>query len=197
MATARDAYNRAIALIDEISSDTGAVEVGTTGDYEARAPFLIDMLQKEVARIGRYRKTTDITVTATGTDPTADYVSVTLPSDIDYIEKVVVLDPPRDYYRQATMVENGAIYVPTTFDGVLRVTYAPVPADITSLDDDLEVDHLSQIAISYGLARAFVLPEGNGELTSYLSRSFDEQKALISRIKPVSFERVRDVYGGI
>ena len=197
MATARDAYNRAIALIDEISSDTGAVEVGTTGDYEARAPFLIDMLQKEVARIGRYRKTTDITVTATGTDPTADYVSVTLPSDIDYIEKVVVLDPPNDYYRRATMVENGAIYVPTTFEGVLRVTYAPVPTDITSLDDDLEVDHLSQIAISYGLARSFVLPEGNGELTSYLSRSFDEQKALISRIKPVSFERVRDVYGGI
>ena len=196
MATARDVYNKAIALIDEISSETGTVDVSTTGDYESRAPYLIDILQKEVARIGKYRKTVDVTVTASGSDPTAAYVSVTLPSDIDYIEKVVVLDPPRNYYRQATMIEQDKIYVPTTFSGVLRVTYAPIPAEIDSLEDTLVVDHLSEVAITYGLAKALVLPEGNSELVSYLSREYDEKKALISRIKPVSFERVRDVYGG-
>ena len=196
MATARDVYNKAIALIDEISSETGTVDVSTTGDYEARAPFLIDILQKEVARVGKYRKTADVVVTASTDDPTLAYVTVTLPSDVDYVEKVVVLNPPYDYYRKSTMIENGAVYVPTTFDGTLRITYLAVPTDIESLEDTIVVDHLSEVAITYGLAKAFVLPEGNSELVSYLSREYDEKKALISRIKPVSFERVHDVYGG-
>ena len=196
MATARDVYNKAIALIDEISSETGTVDVSTTGDYEARAPFLIDILQKEVARVGKYRKTADVVVTASTDDPTLAYVTVTLPSDVDYVEKVVVLNPPYDYYRKSTMIENGAVYVPTTFDGPLRITYLAVPTDIESLEDTIVVDHLSEVAITYGLAKAFVLPEGNSELVSYLSREYDEKKALISRIKPVSFERVHDVYGG-
>ena len=195
MAIARDVYNRAIALIDEISSETGSVDVSTTDDYEARSPFLIDLLQKEVARIGKYKKTADIVVASTTADPTIAYTTVTMPTDIDYIEKAVVLDPPNNYYRQATMVEGKNVYVPTTFSGTIRLTYFAVPADITSLEDILVVDHLSQVAMSYGLARAFILPEGNGEMTSYLTREYDEKKALISRLKPVSFERVRDVYG--
>ena len=196
MATARDVYNKAIALIDEISSDTGTVDVSTTDDYEARSPYLIDLLQKEVARIGKYKKTADIVVAATTADPTVAYTTVTMPVDIDYIEKVVVLDPPNNYYRQAMMVENKNVYVPTTFGGTIRLTYFAVPADIDSLEDTLVVDHLSQVSMSYGLARALVLPEGNSELTSYLSRSYDEQKALISRVKPASFEQVFNAYGG-
>lgn len=195
MATARDVYNRAIALIDEISSETGSVDVSTTDDYEARSPFLIDLLQKEVARVGKYKKVADIAVTASTDDPTSAYVTVTMPIDIDYIEKAVILDPPNNYYPQPTMVENKNVYVPTTFDGTIRLTYFAVPADITSLEDTLVVDHLSQVAMAYGLARAFVLPEGNSEMTSYLTREYDEKKALVGRLKPVSFERVRDVYG--
>ena len=196
MATARDVYNKAIALIDEISSETGTVDVATTGDYESRAPYLIDILQKEVARIGKYKKVADIAVTATTADPSIAYATVTMPTDVDYIEKAVVLDPPDNYYRQATMVENKNVYVPTTFDGTIRLTYFAVPADITTLEDTLVVDHLSQVAMSYGLAKAFVLPEGNSEMTSYLTREYDEKKALISRIKPASFEQVFNAYGG-
>lgn len=45
--TAREVYENALVLLDEVDED------GTLSDsaaYEAKAPFLIDMLQREIAR---------------------------------------------------------------------------------------------------------------------------------------------------
>ena len=197
MATARDVYNNAIALIDEISPDTGLVDVNTTAEFEARAPYLIDLLQKEVARIGRYTKTSDVVITASTDDPTLAYVSVTMPADLDYLEKAVVLDPPNPYARLVLMVENNALYVARFFGGTIRLTYRAIPTTVDSLDDTLSVDGVSQVAMAYGLARLLVAVEGNDYLVSFLANEYERQKMLIARAKPASFERIVDYYGGI
>ena len=45
---ARDVYELGLALIDEIDSD-GTISAETTESYEARAPRIIDVLQKELS----------------------------------------------------------------------------------------------------------------------------------------------------
>lgn len=45
---ARDVYELSIALIDEIDSD-GSISPETAESYEARAPKIMDVLQKELA----------------------------------------------------------------------------------------------------------------------------------------------------
>ncbi len=46
--TARDVYERAMALIDETEED-GSVGSEYTADYEGKAPSIIDTLQRELA----------------------------------------------------------------------------------------------------------------------------------------------------
>jgi len=46
--TARDVYERAMALIDEMESD-GSISSEYTADYAGKAPKLIDTLQHELA----------------------------------------------------------------------------------------------------------------------------------------------------
>lgn len=48
MTTARQIYEKAIALIDEINAETGQVNPDTTTDYLARTPYLINLLQTEL-----------------------------------------------------------------------------------------------------------------------------------------------------
>lgn len=48
MTTARQIYEKAIALIDEINAETGQVNPDTTTDYLARTPYLINILQMEL-----------------------------------------------------------------------------------------------------------------------------------------------------
>ena len=45
---ARDVYELGIALIDEIDTD-GSISVETQESYEAKAPKILDVLQKELA----------------------------------------------------------------------------------------------------------------------------------------------------
>jgi hypothetical protein len=48
--TGRKIFNQAIAIIDELS-DTGAVDENQVSDYLARAPYLLDLWQKEMSKV--------------------------------------------------------------------------------------------------------------------------------------------------
>lgn len=50
MYTGRKIFNQAIAIIDELS-DTGAVDESQVSDYLARAPYLLDLWQKEMSKV--------------------------------------------------------------------------------------------------------------------------------------------------
>ena len=51
--TAQQIHNRAIAIMDELSS-TGTIDADATKDYGYRAPYLLDMWQKEMVKNGDY-----------------------------------------------------------------------------------------------------------------------------------------------
>lgn len=189
---AEDVYERAIALIDEINPDTGLVNVDTTDDYKSRAPYLIDLLQKELAKTSRYSKVYEHEYT-----PTEDQVwaEVALPSDLDTIEKVVLSDNPDRrllYYKEA-----GNIYVKYGNPATFRVVYNAIPPTITSLDDELVLDDLTLNAMSYGLAKKFIEVEQDDFLTSIFSREYEKHSAFASKRNPVSIEKMTNMYGGV
>lgn len=60
MTTARNIFNKAISIIDELT-DTGIINDAYVREYSARAPSLLDMWQKEMAKIENREITTEIT----------------------------------------------------------------------------------------------------------------------------------------
>jgi len=56
MTTCQQIHNRSIALIDELS-ETGTIDPTKTKEYGNRAPYLLDMWQKEMVKSGDYHKT--------------------------------------------------------------------------------------------------------------------------------------------
>jgi len=59
LATVRDIFSKAIAIIDELS-DTGAVSDTQVKEYKARAPYLLDLWQKEIVTSGDFYKTFEV-----------------------------------------------------------------------------------------------------------------------------------------
>ena len=57
--TARNIFNKSISIIDELS-DSGAVNDTQVKEYKNRAPYLIDMFQKEMAKNGDLFKTFEV-----------------------------------------------------------------------------------------------------------------------------------------
>lgn len=56
MYTAQEIFDNAISIIDELS-DTGAISPSQVKEYSARAPYLLDMWQRE---IGKAENKTDL-----------------------------------------------------------------------------------------------------------------------------------------
>lgn len=60
MTTAKKIFEKAISIIDELS-DAGTVSDTQVKEYKARAPYLLDMWQREIARLENIEITKEIT----------------------------------------------------------------------------------------------------------------------------------------
>lgn len=190
--TAQQVFDRAIALIDEIDATTGLVDTETTEDYEARAPYLIDVLQKELAKASPYVKVYEYTYAYDG-DVT--WFKVTLPTDCDRIQKIVFSLFPDT--RLNYLLEGTDIYMDFHYpeDGKIRIAYEAVPTTVTSLSDTLVLSDLALNAMVYGLAKKFVEVEQNEYLVSLFNKEYDSLRILASAPKQSSPEKIINVYG--
>ena len=59
MYTAKKIFDRSIAIIDELS-DSGLVSDAQVREYKNRAPLLLDLWQKEMAKSGDLHKTFEL-----------------------------------------------------------------------------------------------------------------------------------------
>ena len=197
MATGREIYERAIALVDEINQETGAVDADTTGDYLARAPYLITILQTELMPYSRTRKQTEITCTGGN----IGWTKADLPTDVLSIEDVVAESNYLYYKDPVWKAEQDGntidFYYDSSFVGTLRIIYLPVPTPVTNLDVELTIDDMTANLMAYGLAEAFINVEQNDFLQRIFKQKYDEQKSVALANKPVGMVKIVDVYGGV
>ena len=59
MYTAQEIYDMSVVIMDELS-DAGTIDVNATSEYRYKAPRLLDMWQKEMARSGDLFKTFEV-----------------------------------------------------------------------------------------------------------------------------------------
>ena len=197
MTTANDIFVKAIALIDEINPTTGQVDTDTTEDYLARSPYLIDILQKELAKQSRYTKVYEYAYTY---DPTTtDWHEITLPTDVDYVETVYLAEQPKnkiEYYHELNGTTQ-SLFINCQESGTVKITYKAIPPTVTALTDVLVLDDTTLTAMPYGLAKKFVEVEQNDFLVGIFDREYQSQRAMASIKKPSSFEKITNAYGSI
>jgi hypothetical protein len=313
--TGTQIFNRAIAIINEISA-SGTIDQSSVAEYSARAPYLLDMFQKEVMKIARepetfevscFRKKNllgdtgqygniiennnesqeytaqgansfyfevdgDCTVTLqedgvdlsgyyvfndgdatafTGTisisvpDGTTSFLSckgiftpasttsnITMTFSGDYYyrhnnralssykfasaDKVPDFKPwykiemPSDFHSRKQIIsetepwqyaesnnhhwEGRSLYVLFSFEGIIRIKYIPVPTEITSLTQELEIDDMAAQAGAYYLAEHFAMSDMDDELARRCKEKYRELKLETMLKEPLAVSEIIDVY---
>lgn len=313
MTTARNIFNKAITIIDELS-DSGTVNDTLVKEYKNRAPYLIDMFQKEVLKNGNFFKTfemsffrkknllgdlsqygiivenngttdsysavgancfyleTDgdctVSFTENGSPISGKYIfnngietefngsfDITVPqgttsflpirgilqasggnvtmsiSGTYYFkhnnralspykfataDKVpdfkawAKIDKPADFKSRVQVVseyspwqyeegnshkwEGDNLYVMFSYEGIIRMRYIPVPTEITSLDQTLEIDDITAQAGAYYLAEHFATSDMMDELAVMCKNKYRELKQQAMFAAPLSNSEIIDVY---
>lgn len=314
MATARNIFEKSISIIDELS-DSGVVSDSQVREYRSRAPYLLDMFQKEVVKSSDLTKTFEmsftrkknllgdlnhfgviienngeiqsysadkvkcfyievdgdctLTFTENGTPisgkyafnggPETDFVgsfNITVPqgttsflpvkgtlntfggnttmslsgeyyfkhnnralcsnkypsaSKVPDFKPWVRIEMPDDFKSRTQMVNeyspwqyeeggnhrwegNKDLYVLFSYEGLIRIKYVPVPTDITSLDQVLEIDDITAQAGAYYLAEHFAISDMNEELANMCKSKYRELKQQAMFKAPLSNSEIIDVY---
>jgi hypothetical protein len=315
--TGKKLFDRAIAVIDELS-DTGMVSDGQVKEYKYRAPYLLDMFQKEIAKSGDLVKTFEmsfmrkknllgdlnqygiitenngeinsysaqgancfylevdgdctITFTENGTPLSGKYtfnggaetdftgaINITVPTGttsflpikgilapvsqnstitmtitgtyyfrhnnralcphkyasalkVPDFKPWVKITMPDDFKSRRQIVNefspwqyeeggnhrwegNSELYVLFSYEGIIRIKYVPIPAEITSLEQTLEIDDITAQAGVYYLAKMFAISDQNTELANVCSAKYKELKAESMINTPLTPTEIVDVYG--
>lgn len=193
---ANDIYKKALALIDEVLP-SGAIDEAKTEDYKGKAPFIIDMVQKELLYNSDLFKMFKTTLTA---QTTTDWQRVELPTDLKKIDKVIT---DHAYNEQIYKIEREGnkqiLYVVGNYEGEIKVQYRPIPTDIKTLDDTIEIDDITAQLIAYELASYFMAAEQNEFLTKLFRDKYNILKMQTIGNAPADIENIIDVYsvGGV
>ena len=314
---ARKIFDKAISIIDELS-DTGTVSDSQVKEYKARAPYLLDLWQKEMAKSGDLFKTFEIACSrkknllgdlnqygiikenngeteeysAVGANcfylevdgdctisfkengqpisgkyifndgPETDFIgsiNITVPEgtttflsvkgilnvinqnstitmtisgqyyfrhnnralcpyryksakDVPDFKPWYKIQMPDDFKSRSQIIDeykswqyaesnqhkwegNKDLYVQFGYEGLIRIKYIPIPKEITSLDQEIEVDDITATSGAYYLAEHFAIADQNDALAAMCRNKFKELK-MESMIKnPLSPSEIKDVYG--
>ena len=90
---------------------------------------------------------------------------------------------------------NNELYVLFSYEGIIRIKYIPIPAEITSLDQELEIDDITAQAGAYYLAEHFAMADQNDGLVSLCKSKYKELKAESMIKTPLTPAEIIDVYG--
>lgn len=130
------------------------------------------------------------------------YVKITLPTDINVIDKVILEGEENDYttdpvYKTENVGTAQYLYVDYNFKGKIRVQYKPNVNAPTALTDSVVIDDFTAMAVCYFLAMNFVATEQNESLTSLFRSEYESRKASANKKQPKGFVKIVDYYGGV
>jgi len=130
------------------------------------------------------------------------WVKVDLPTDVKTIDQVITEFPERQYSKDSNYKiewegNRQSLYLNYYYIGKVRVQYKPIPTEITSLNDNLEIDEITSQIIAYGLAMHFMAAEQNEFLTKLFRDKFNILKSETFVKQPVTIEQITDVYSSM
>ena len=191
--TAQEIYDMAIVIMDELSN-SGTVDPNQTKEYRHKAPRLLDMFQKEMARTGKLYNTEEYE--NTDAENLNKWTKFVLPANLKSIKEIIFEDSDSQIssikYKRFGMSN---IYLYFTKTGTAKMLYIPIPAKITDLAQELEVDEIVSIAGAYYLAEHFAMSDMNDELAARCRSKFNELKKDSLIEMPSGDEEITDVYG--
>lgn len=119
----------------------------------------------------------------------AAWVKYDLPTDYNSIDEVIEEYPSRQYKQSAYYkIENYRdYYYNLYFEGLIRITYKPIPATLTSLDDYLTIDDVLAEAVMYDAAGKIGFYK-NKDIINYVEQRRIESKNEAFRDQPASEE---------
>lgn len=125
------------------------------------------------------------------------WYKITMPNDFKSRMQIVNEFTPWQYESSGNhrWEGNNELYVLFSYEGIIRIKYVPIPAEIVSLDQTLEIDDITAQAGVYYLAQHFAITDQNDELAALCKAKYKELKAESMIKTALSPTEIRDVYG--
>lgn len=186
--TGTEIFNQSIAILDELS-DAGTIVESQVKEYKHRAPYLLDLWQKE---IGDSLQAVQEYENADG-ENAHKWTKRALPTNLKRIKEVMFIDSDLQIssipYRR---FGDSDIYFYFTCLGTARMLYVPFPEKITSLTQTLEVDEYKAASGAYYLAEHFAMADMNDELARRCREKFS--KLELQKPQPLNATEIIDTY---
>jgi len=127
----------------------------------------------------------------------AAWVKYDLPDDFNSIDEVVEEYPSRQYQKASYYnTENYKdYYYNLYFEGLIRITYKPIPVTLTSLDDYMTIDDVLCESIVYDAAGKIGFYK-NKDVVNYVEQRRMEAKGEAMESGPAVEETITNYYGG-
>jgi hypothetical protein len=124
------------------------------------------------------------------------WYKITMPADFKSRSQVVNEFPSWQYENDAShkWEGNNELYVMFSYEGIIRIKYVPVPVEITSLTQTIEVDDITAISGAYYLAWHFLLSDESTEAAAACKSKFESLKKESMLKAPLSNQEIIDVY---
>jgi hypothetical protein len=121
-----------------------------------------------------------------------------LPDDFKSIDQVINEYPQRQYSKDANYKFEGKrdFYINYYYEGNIRIVYRPVPAQITSLTNTLQVDDVTARSV-LPWALAMELYKSDETKFKYFQSRYREMKVLSMLKQPASEQLITNIYGPI
>lgn len=123
------------------------------------------------------------------------YVPYELPADFGELQKIVV-ENGKDYNVNGSYKWEGdkTLYVAYDFEGEMRITYNPIPVEITSKEDNIPIiNPLARQFIIYYTAAKIAITE-NPSFANFFEQKSNELKVEATKGQPAGEQRIVDIY---
>jgi hypothetical protein len=124
------------------------------------------------------------------------WIKKEMPSDFKSLDSIIEEYPQRQYAKSNNYKWEGRkdLYINYYYEGSIRVVYKPVPMQITSMEQTLEIDEISSMSGAYFLATHLLLVE-DPDSSNFFSQRYSEMKLENNVKQPATIQQIIDVYG--
>lgn len=123
------------------------------------------------------------------------FVKHTMPSDFKCIDQIYSEYCDRQMEKDTAYkwLNRGDLYINYFFEGNIRISYKPVPVQITTMTQTLELDEITSMSAAYFLAAHLLIVEEPAS-ASFFNERYLELKALSNPKQIATISDIVDVY---